>query len=117
MANTGSNSASTGPSDPGASLAAALLAALARQQRGQQQREMAVAPGPGLSEVLRPEVLAPLLQDPEVIFVLVMDLLAWIALGLGWFGCDHSVCSSIDYAVWSGFSAMPYCNAANGPRR
>ena len=54
------------PSDPGASLAAALLAAMARQQQQQQLAAMARAPGPGLSEVLKPEVLAPLLQDPEV---------------------------------------------------
>jgi len=52
--------------DPGASLAAALLAAMARQHRQQEFRAMAVAPGPGLSEVLKPEVLAPLLADPEV---------------------------------------------------
>eukprot|EP00878_Enallax_costatus_P011615 GHUV01012124.1.p1 GENE.GHUV01012124.1~~GHUV01012124.1.p1 ORF type:complete len:237 (+),score=80.45 GHUV01012124.1:1179-1889(+) len=62
-----SSSGPNGPSDAGASLAAALLAAMARQQRAQQQREMAVAPGPGLSEVLKPEVLAPLLQDPEML--------------------------------------------------
>jgi hypothetical protein len=53
-------------SDPGASLAAALMAAMARRQQQQQMREMAVAPGPGLQEVLKPEVLTPLLQDPEV---------------------------------------------------
>jgi hypothetical protein len=29
-------------------------------------QEKAVAPGPGLQEVLKPEVLTPLLQDPEV---------------------------------------------------
>ncbi|WIA41801.1 hypothetical protein OEZ86_009133 [Tetradesmus obliquus] len=54
--------------DPGASLAAALMAAVARRQQQQQQmRDMAVAPGPGLQEVLKPEVLGPLLQDPEVL--------------------------------------------------
>eukprot|EP00775_Hariotina_reticulata_P004635 gene4635-4888_t len=55
------------PSDPGASLAAALLAAMARQHRQQELRAMSVAPGPGLSEVLKPEVLAPLLNDPEML--------------------------------------------------
>lgn len=53
--------------DPGASLAAALMAAVARRQQQQQMRDMAVAPGPGLQEVLKPEVLGPLLQDPEVL--------------------------------------------------
>lgn len=56
-----------GPQDPGASLAAALLAAMARQQQQRDMVAMARAPGPGLSEVLKPEVLAPLLQDPEVL--------------------------------------------------
>jgi hypothetical protein len=42
------------------------MAAMARRQRQQQMQEMAVAPGPGLQEVLKPEVLTPLLQDPEV---------------------------------------------------
>jgi hypothetical protein len=51
-------------SDPGASLAAALLSAVARQ-RGVAQRA-GRAPGPGLAEVLRPDVLAPLLSDTEV---------------------------------------------------
>lgn len=55
-----------GSQDPGASLAAALLAAMARRQQQQQLVAMARAPGPGLHEVLKPEVLAPLLQDPEV---------------------------------------------------
>lgn len=62
----GGGATAGGPSDPGASLAAALLTAMARQQRAQQMRDMAVAPGPSLSEVLKPELLAPLLQDPEV---------------------------------------------------
>jgi hypothetical protein len=52
--------------NPGASLAAALLAAVARRQQQQRMAAMASAPGPGLSEVLKPEVLGPLLQDPEV---------------------------------------------------
>lgn len=43
------------------------MAAVARQQQQQQMRDMAVAPGPGLQEVLKPEVLGPLLQDPEVL--------------------------------------------------
>ncbi len=55
-----------GSQDPGASLAAALLAAVARQRQRQELVAMARAPGPSLSEVLKPEVLAPLLQDPEV---------------------------------------------------
>lgn len=66
----GSNAAGAGGAggqqDPGASLAAALLAAVARQQQQRDLVAMARAPGPSLSEVLRPEVLAPLLQDPEV---------------------------------------------------
>eukprot|EP00879_Flechtneria_rotunda_P009097 GHRR01009524.1.p2 GENE.GHRR01009524.1~~GHRR01009524.1.p2 ORF type:complete len:343 (+),score=129.10 GHRR01009524.1:333-1361(+) len=53
--------------DPGASLAAALLAAMAHRQQQQRAAAMAMAPGPGLTEVLRPEVLTPLLQDPEVL--------------------------------------------------
>lgn len=57
-----------GSQDPGASLAAALLAAMARQQQRQELVRMSRAPGPSLSEVLKPEVLAPLLQDPEVGF-------------------------------------------------
>lgn len=59
------------PSDPAASLAAALLAAMARRQQQQQLVAMSRAPGPGLSEVLKPEVLGPLLQDPEVRRVLL----------------------------------------------
>lgn len=59
--------ASGGSQDPGASLAAALLAAMARQQQRQELVRMSRAPGPSLSEVLKPEVLAPLLQDPEVL--------------------------------------------------
>jgi len=39
---------------------------MARRQQQQQLVAMARAPGPGLHEVLKPEVLAPLLQDPEV---------------------------------------------------
>jgi hypothetical protein len=42
------------------------MAAVARRRQQQQMQEMAVAPGPGLQEVLKPEVLTPLLQDPEV---------------------------------------------------
>jgi hypothetical protein len=68
MAGRGAPQAASGggPQDPGASLAAALLAAMARQQQQRDMVAMARAPGPGLSEVLKPEVLAPLLQDPEV---------------------------------------------------
>jgi hypothetical protein len=62
----GGSSAARPPQDPGASLAAALLAAVARRQQQQELVRMARAPGPSLAEVLKPEVLAPLLQDPEV---------------------------------------------------
>jgi hypothetical protein len=68
------------PQDPGASLAAALLAAVARRQQQQELVRMARAPGPSLSEVLKPEVLAPLLQDPEV----------------GWF---DRICTRLDWVV------------------
>jgi hypothetical protein len=44
------------------------MAAVAWRQQQQQMRDMAVAPGPGLQEVLKPEVLTPLLQDPEVCY-------------------------------------------------
>jgi hypothetical protein len=39
---------------------------MARRQQQQDMVAMARAPGPGLTDVLKPEVLAPLLQDPEV---------------------------------------------------
>jgi hypothetical protein len=67
-------------SDPGASLAAALMAAMARRQRQQQMQEMAVAPGPGLQEVLKPEVLTPLLQDPEVSMLVTCYFLVWCVI-------------------------------------
>lgn len=63
----GAGAGGDGPQDPGASLAAALLTAMARRQQQQDMVAMARAPGPGLTDVLKPEVLAPLLQDPEVL--------------------------------------------------
>lgn len=63
-AGTATSQSAGSSNDPGASLAAALVAALAQQQQ-QQQRGQAPA-GPSLAEVLQPEALAPLLQDPEV---------------------------------------------------
>jgi hypothetical protein len=51
------------------------MAAVARRQQQQQMRDMAAAPGPGLQEVLKPEVLTPLLQDPEVCYILVTFIL------------------------------------------
>eukprot|EP00877_Chromochloris_zofingiensis_P010437 jgi/Chrzof1/5647/Cz16g10040.t1 len=64
-AGTATSQSAGSSNDPGASLAAALVAALAQQQQ-QQQRGQAPA-GPSLAEVLQPEALAPLLQDPEVV--------------------------------------------------
>lgn len=52
------------PQDAAQSLAAALAAGLAAAQHAQQRH---VAPGPGLAEVLKPEVLAPLLREPDVL--------------------------------------------------
>jgi hypothetical protein len=63
---SGGAAAGGGSQDPGASLAAALFTAMARREQQQRLAAMAAAPGPGLSEVLKPEVLVPLLQDPEV---------------------------------------------------
>ncbi|KAI8476022.1 MAG: adhesion molecule [Monoraphidium minutum] len=53
-----------GGQDAGSALGAALLAALARQQHGAAGRGAA---GPSLADVLRPDVVAPLLADPEVL--------------------------------------------------
>jgi hypothetical protein len=50
--------------DAGSAIGAALLAALARQQHG--ARMAGVAAGPSLADVLRPDVVAPLLADEEV---------------------------------------------------
>lgn len=46
-------------------LAAALMGAL--QQTGGNGRAMVAAAGPSLEQILKPEVLMPLLQDPEVV--------------------------------------------------
>lgn len=86
-----------GPQDPGASLAAALLAAMARQQQQREMVAMARAPGPGLSEVLKPEVLAPLLQDPEVRSRCCQ--------------CDRGMCLCVSAVRACVFVARAACNA------
>jgi hypothetical protein len=57
-------STGAGAQDAGSALGAALLAALARQQHA--SRMAGVAAGPSLADVLRPDVVAPLLADEEV---------------------------------------------------
>ncbi|GBF95298.1 26S proteasome regulatory subunit [Raphidocelis subcapitata] len=65
IASGGAGGGAGGGADAGSALGAALLAALARQQHAQRMR--GVAAGPSLADVLRPEVVAPLLADPEVL--------------------------------------------------
>jgi len=60
----GGGGGSSSNQDAGSALGAALLAALARQQHAQHMR--GVAAGPSLADVLRPDVVAPLLADAEV---------------------------------------------------
>ncbi|KAL6754291.1 adhesion molecule [Haematococcus lacustris] len=56
------------PTTDPSQLAHALMAQLARQQQGQQgRRRLGLDEGPGLHEVLRPELLAPLLRLPGVL--------------------------------------------------
>lgn len=55
-------------------LAAALMAQLAAAQGGVRQQQRMAAPGPSLAEVLRPEVMLPLLHHPDTLGQLAQHL-------------------------------------------
>jgi hypothetical protein len=58
---------------------------MARRQQQQDMVAMARAPGPGLTDVLKPEVLAPLLQDPEVCCQhFYAEAICWCPTNLWW---------------------------------